>query len=216
MNIVLFGPPGAGKGTQADKLVKDFNLFKVSTGDLLRNEIDNKSELGLKIKSEIEKGMFVSDDIINNLIEKILIKNDLFNRLIFDGYPRNITQAKSLDLLMEKNSQHISCVLCLVVDRDSITKRILGRQVCSKCGLTFNIYFHPSTKENHSCDSKFLLKRSDDNEKTIIKRFETYSNKTLPILDFYSEKRLLHQINGMREIDQIYQEIQGIITSLET
>jgi len=216
VNLVLFGPPGAGKGTQADFIVKAFNLHKISTGDLLRNEIEKKTVIGDEIKSLIEKGSFVSDNIINNLINKTLSNKKLFNRLVFDGYPRNLQQAKNLDKIISDHNQKISCVLSLNVDKDLVIKRILGRQSCSKCGLIFNEFFYPSTKKNHSCDSKFLTKRSDDNEKTIINRFETYMTYTLPILDFYKEKKLLHQINGMREKDEIFKEIRGIIASLET
>ena len=216
MNIILIGPPGAGKGTQANNLVKTFNLFKVSTGDLLRKEIENNSNLGTKIKSLIEKGLFVSDEIIDNLIVKILSNKTFYNRLVFDGYPRNLNQAKNLDLLLKKYKQKISCVLSLNVDKESIIKRILGRQTCTNCGEIFNKYFKAATNINHTCDPKFLIKRSDDNEKAIINRFETYLNKTLPIIDFYSEQNLLHQINGMTEIGQIFDEIRGIIASLET
>ena len=216
MNIILFGPPGAGKGTQANNLVKNFNLHKVSTGDLLREEINKNTNLGNKIKSKIDMGLLVSDDIINNLIENILKDKTFFNRLIFDGYPRNLNQAKILDKLLKKYNQKISCVLSLNVGKKSIIKRIIGRQICSNCGLIFNEYFKLATKQNHACDSRFLNKRSDDNEKTILNRFETYLNKTLPILDFYKGQNLLHQINGMAQIDQIFVEIRDIIASLET
>ena len=215
MNIILFGPPGAGKGTQANNIVKRFNLLKVSTGDLLREEIKNNTDLGIKIKSIINKGLLASDDIINDLVIKVLRDKKFYNRLIFDGYPRNLSQAKDLDLLTKKYNQKISCVLSLNVDKESIIKRVLGRQICTNCGLIFNEYFRPSTKKNHSCDPQFLTKRPDDNKKTIIDRFETYINKTLPILDFYKEQNLLHQINGMAKIDQIFEEIQAIIASLE-
>ena len=216
MNIILFGPPGAGKGTQADNIIKNFNLHKVSTGDLLRNEIKNNTKLSNKIKSIIENGSLVPDDIINSLIAKILSDKKFYNRLIFDGYPRNLSQAKNLNLLLKQFNQKISCVLCLNVDKESIIKRILGRQTCTNCGLIFNEYFYPASSKNHSCDPKFLNKRSDDNEKTILNRFETYLNKTLPILDFYKEQNLLYHINGMTEIDQIFDKIRSIIASLET
>ena len=216
MNIILFGPPGAGKGTQANNIVKKFNLLKISTGDLLREEIKNNTDLGTKIKSIINKGLLVSDDIINDLIANVLIDKKFYNRLIFDGYPRNLSQAKNLDLLTKKYNQKISCVLSLNVDKESIIKRVLGRQICANCGLIFNEYFKPSTRKNHSCDPQFLSKRPDDNEKIIINRFETYLNKTLPILDFYKEQNLLHQINGMAKIDDIYKKIRGIIDSIET
>ena len=215
MNIILFGPPGAGKGTQADKIANFFNLHKVSTGHLLRNEIKNNTNLGNEIESIINKGLLVSDDIINDLIVNILSDGKFYNRLIFDGYPRNLNQAKSLDLLLKKYNQKIFCVLCLNVHKELIIKRIQGRQTCTNCGLTFNEYFYPSTNINHTCDPKFLDKRSDDNEKTIINRYETYLGKTLPMLDFYEEQNLLHQINGRTNIDQIFKEIRAIIASLE-
>ena len=216
MNIILFGPPGAGKGTQGTKIVKKFNLPKVSTGDLLREEIKNNTDLGNKIKSMMDKGSLIFDNIINDLIAKVISNKKFYNRLIFDGYPRNLKQAKNLDSQIKKYKQKISCVLSLNVDKESIIKRISGRQTCVNCGLIFNEYYYPASSKNHSCDPKFLNKRSDDNKKTIINRFETYLNKTLPILDFYKEQNLLHQINGMTKIDQIFDEICGIIASLET
>ena len=216
MNIILFGPPGAGKGTQASKIVKKFNLHKVSTGDLLREEIKNNTDLGNKIKSMMEAGSLISDNIINDLITKVISNKKFYNRLIFDGYPRNLKQGKNLDSQIKKYKQKISCVLSLNVDKESIIKRISGRQTCVNCGLIFNEYYYPASSKNHSCDPKFLNKRSDDNKKIIINRFETYLNKTLPILDFYKEQNLLHQINGMAKIDQIFDEICGIIASLET
>ena len=216
MNIILFGPPGAGKGTQADKIVENFNLYKVSTGDLLREEIKNNTNLGNKIKSIIDKGLLVSDNIINDLIIKILSDKKLYNRLIFDGYPRNLEQVINLDSCIKRYKQKISCVLNLNVEKEFIIKRILGRQICTSCGLIFNEHFKPATSINHSCDPKFLKKRSDDNEETIINRFETYLNTTLPILNFYKERNLLHHINGMSGIDQIFDEICHIIASLET
>ena len=215
MNIILFGPPGAGKGTQANNIVNNFNLHKVSAGDLLRDEIENNTDIGDKIKNILEQGLLVPDEIINDLILKILSNKKYFNRLIFDGYPRNLAQVENLDSKLKKYNQKISCALSLNVDKESIVKRISGRQTCTRCGLIFNKYFNPSTKKNHSCDFKFLIKRLDDNNKTIINRFDTYLKKTLPIINFYKKQNLLHQINGMKKIDQIYEEIQAIITSLE-
>ena len=216
MNIILLGLPGSGKGTQGSILERDLNLFKVSTGDLCREEINKKSSLGDKIKSIIDQGLLVSDDIINNLVESILSNKNYFNRLIFDGYPRSLNQLKHLDILINKYGQKISCVFNLKVNKDSIFKRFTGRQVCSKCGFTFNEFFNPATTENHHCDKKFLLKRSDDNEKTVKNRFITYTKQTLPILNHYQGQNLLHEIDGMRDIALISKEIHRIIHSLET
>ena len=215
MNIILFGPPGAGKGTQADNIVKSFDLHKISTGDLLRDEISRKTNLGNQIKTIIEKGSFVSDEIINDLIERILSDKKYYNRLVFDGYPRNLQQAKNLDLLIEKYNQKISCAISFNVEKEIVVKRILGRQTCTKCGLIFNQYFKPSNSKNHSCDNKYLVKRSDDNEQIILKRYETYLDKTLPILNHYKRLNLLQEIEGKTGIDQIFAEIRAIIASLE-
>ena len=216
MNIVLFGPPGAGKGTQANNLVHEFDLIKISTGDLLRKEIEEKSSLGIEIKSIIDKGLLVSDNIIDNLIEKVMSNKVYEDRLIFDGYPRNLNQAKSLDSLVKKYNQKISCVLSLKVDYNIIIKRIMGRQICLKCELIFNEFFNPSTKENHKCESKFLRKRSDDNENVIKNRLKAHSVETEPVLNYYENQKLLTNIDGMSKIDEIYKEIRQIIHSLKT
>ncbi len=216
MNIILFGPPGSGKGTQADKLVENLNLYKVSTGDLLRDEINNKTALGSKIKILIDKGNFVSDEIINDLIINIISSKKLSNRLIFDGYPRNINQAKNLDEMVIKYNQKISCVLSLRVEDDIILKRILGRQVCSKCGIVFNKFFNPANKNNHKCEFKYLKTRADDTQDTIMKRLNTYSKVTLPLIKYYQKQDLVKEIDGNGKIDQIHEEISNIIKSLGT
>ena len=216
MNIIIFGPPGAGKGTQANKIVKKFKLYKVSTGDLLRDEIKNNTDLGNKIKSMMDSGSLIPDNIINDLIIRVVSNKQNYNRLIFDGYPRNLEQAKNLDSQIKKYQQKISCVLSLNVDKESVIKRISGRKICTNCGLIFNEHYLPPSNKNHSCDPKFISKRSDDNQETIINRFETYLSKTLPILDFYKGQNLLHQINGMAKIDHIFDEICDIIGPLET
>ena len=212
----MFGPPGAGKGTQSETLVKKFNLYKISTGDLLRDEIKKKTALGNKIKIIIDQGQLVSDEIINNLIEGLLLAKEYYNRCIFDGYPRTLNQAKNLDNLIHKHNQKISLVLSLNVDEETIIKRILGRQICSKCGLIFNEFFNPAINKNHTCDSKFLHKRSDDTKETLSNRFKTYSKETLPILNYYRKQGLLSEIDGKGDIHQIYKEIHQIIDSLDT
>ena len=216
MNLILFGPPGAGKGTQADNLVSHFKLHKISTGDLLRTEISKKSKIGLDIETKINKGLFVSDELINNLIKQKLEDKMINNSLVFDGYPRTFKQAENLDLLFKNHNLKISCALSLSVDKETIVKRILGRQTCNKCGRIFNEFFKLARDDEHNCDKKFLVKRSDDNEKTIISRLDTYLEKTLPILDFYKKQKMLYEVNGIGEIDQIFQEILHIISALDT
>ena len=215
MNIILFGPPGAGKGTQSDFITKSFNLHKVSTGDLLRNEVHKKTDIGNKIKLTLDQGILAPNEIINELIEKILSTKKYYNRIIFDGYPRNLEQAKKLDILLNKYDQKISFVFSLNVDKEIILKRILGRQICTKCGIIFNEYFNPATNKNHTCETKFLIKRSDDNEKTILYRYDTYLDKTLPILEYYKKLNLLYEIDGSIKIDEIFNKISHIMASIE-
>mgnify|MGYP001283134366 FL=1 len=214
MNIILFGPPGAGKGTQGDYLVKSFNLFKISTGDLLRNEIKNESLLGKEIKSVIEKGKFVSDNIVNKLIDSVVFEKKYYNKIIFDGYPRNLTQVNHLESVINKNNQKISCVLNINVNQETVIKRILGRQSCSKCGKIFNKFYNPPNVTNHKCEPKHLKTRSDDTEETIKKRYKTYEEITFPIIEHYRNRNMLFDVNGMVEISEINEEINGIIKRL--
>ena len=215
MNLILFGPPGAGKGTQSNELSKNYNLQKVSTGDLLRNEIEKKTLLGKEIKEAIDKGKLVSDKIINSLIDLLLSEKKFHNRLIFDGYPRNLNQAETLENSLNKFNQKILCVLSLNVDKEIIIKRILGRQICSKCGLIFNEFYYPGNKKEYKCNLKFLEKRPDDNREIIETRYDTYLKETKPILNFYKNKDLLHEVNGMNKISTIYEEICSIIGALK-
>ena len=212
MNIILFGPPGAGKGTQSQNIVKKFKLHQLSTGDLLRNEIKNKTKIGKKIEQIISQGDFASDDIVNKLL-KNFITNPLYrNRIIFDGYPRNITQAENLEVMLNGDNQSINFILFLKVNREIIEKRILGRITCEKCNKTFNEFFDKKEDiENHECDKKYLKKRKDDNRETIITRYEEYIQKTKPVLDFYSSRNYFHEIDGSLQIDEIRAKIEDIL-----
>jgi len=215
MNIVIFGPPGACKGTQSEFIVKKYNLFQLSTGDLLRQEIKNKSEIGLKIGSIVNAGSLVSDDIVSKLIDHFVSKDLYRNKIIFDGYPRNISQAENLNIVLNKYNQKIDVVLKLTVSQNIIKKRISGRSVCSMCGKIYNEFFNPAPLNAECCASKFLQKRGDDTIDIAIKRFDTYENETKPILNFYRKMNLLKEVNGESKIDQIYDEISEIIDSIE-
>ena len=185
MNLVIFGPPGAGKGTQSKFIVKKYNFYQLSTGELLRKEINNKSKLGEEISSIINSGKLVSDDIVSNLIEKFVSNKNFQNKLIFDGYPRNLSQAQNLDTLLKNYNQKIQLVLKLSVSLDVIKKRISERL--------------------------FQEKRSDDTEDIVIKRFQTYEKSTAPVIDYYKKSNLLKVVNGEATISEINNEISGII-----
>ena len=185
MNIILFGPPGAGKGTQSKYLVNRLKNFQVSTGDILREEIRINSDIGQQINNNMNEGKFVSDKIVNELIEKLIYDPQKKNKLIFDGYPRSLSQAKYLDLLLEKSNQKIDHIFFLNVNKDTIIERIEKR--------------------------KILENRSDDNTETILKRYDTYMETTRPVLDYYSKNLNFHEINGTQEIDQITKEIEAFI-----
>ena len=215
MNIIIFGPPGAGKGTQSDFIVKNFNLFKLSTGDLLREEIKKKTTLGLKITTIVNSGSLVSDDIINNLIEKIISNKKYENRIIFDGYPRNLSQAENLNNLLFKHNQKIDVVVKLKVSLDVIKKRITGRLTCSKCSKIYNEFFSPPPGNFICCEGAILQKRDDDNVDVAIKRFETYEKSTEPVLDFYKKMNLVKDLDGEMNIDSIQSKISDYLTVIE-
>jgi len=185
VNIILFGPPGAGKGTQAKYLVKKINSFQISTGDLLRDEIKKDTEIGRKIINDMNDGKFVNDEIVNQLIEKVVFDPQKKNKLIFDGYPRSISQAQNLDLLLNKSHQKLNFIFFLNVTKETIVKRIEKR--------------------------KILEKRSDDDSKTILKRYDKYMQTTKPVLDFYSKNPIFHEIDGSMKIDEITSKIDTFL-----
>ena len=215
MNIVIFGPPGAGKGTQSKFIVKKFNLFQLSTGELLRNEIINKTQLGINISSTMNSGNLVSDKIVSNLIEIYISNNDFNDRLIFDGYPRNISQAENLNLLLKKFNKKIDLVLKLSVPIDMIKKRITGRSICSICGKIYNEFFNPAPINANCCSSKYLQKRSDDTLDIAISRYENYEKNIKPVTDFYKETKLLKVVNGETSIMAITKEISDLIEAVK-
>ncbi len=185
MNIILFGPPGAGKGTQAKYMVNKINGFQISTGDMLRNEIQKNSEIGKIIANDMNDGKFVSDNIVNKLIKDVIFDRNKQGKLIFDGYPRSLSQAKNLDLLLMNSNQKINHIFFLNVSKDIIIKRIEKRK----------------DEEN----------RQDDDLKTILKRYDVYMETTKPVLEHYSKNSNFHEIDGSLEIDQITNKIDTFL-----
>ena len=207
----MFGPPGAGKGTQSQYLVNTHNYNQISTGDLLRDEIKKDTDLGNKILSKIDIGEFVEDEIVNSLIKKVISNKKYNNKLIFDGYPRNISQAKKLDEIMLKNNQTISAIIYLDASRDIIEKRILGRVVCDKCNKTLNEYLDIKEIQNHKCGKEYFKKRKDDNSDTIMKRYDTFITETNPLLDYYKKKPCFFKIDATLKINEISAKIEKIV-----
>ena len=189
MNIVIFGPPGAGKGTQSNFIEKKYNLHQLSTGELLRNEIKNSTSLGKEISSIINSGNLVSNEIVSDLIEKYISNTMYEGRLIFDGYPRNLIQAENLKNLLNKYNQKIGIVLKLSVSLDTVKKRISERQT--------------------------LEKRADDKERIAIKRYEMYEKNIEPVIEFYKQSNLLTVVNGENSINEINEEICGLIDGIK-
>jgi adenylate kinase len=211
VNLILLGPPGSGKGTQAQFIAKKFNLYQLSTGDLLRDEIKNKTGVGKKIENIIAHGDFVVDEIVNKLLKTVIANPSHRNNIIFDGYPRNINQAENLEIILNADNQFINFILFLKVTREIIEKRIFGRITCAKCNKTFNEYLDKDEIEKHECGNNYLKKREDDNKEVIITRYDEYMKKTKPVLDFYSSRDYFHEIDGSQEIQAINNKIEQIL-----
>ena len=211
MNILFLGAPGSGKGTQSKNIENEFNIPQISTGDLLRAETSSGSELGEELKKIMSSGKFVSDDIVLGLVSKKINSDECKNGFILDGFPRNLSQASSLDDLLKKLGVSIEYVFLIDVPTDLIIKRCVGRITCNTCGKIENEYFS-DYREGDKCGEGVFVKRADDNEETVSNRLKVYAEQTEPIIEFYKEQGILHRIIGGEDGPQrLTDEILSII-----
>ncbi len=213
MNIILFGPPGAGKGTQADMLAEKFALAKLSTGDMLRAAVASGSPIGKELKTVMDAGKLVSDDLIISIIRERIKQEDCAKGFILDGFPRTIPQAEALDAMLEKEKLKLDHVIELKVDDAALVERISGRYSCAKCGAGYHDSFkQPKTSGMcDACGSEKFKRRDDDKPETVAKRLEAYYAQTAPVLPYYASKGMLKTLDGMAEIDAVSAQILKLV-----
>jgi len=212
MRIILLGAPGSGKGTQAEKLMEDYNLPQISTGMLLREAISQGTELGRKVQEIMAAGNLVSDPIVLDLIRQSLQQPDSENGFVLDGYPRNINQAQSLEDLLNAIDKPLNAALLVDVESEILIKRLSGRRTCSLTGKTLNVYFSSEDEINECINSGGkLIQREDDNVESITNRINVYKEQTEPLIDFYKNKNLLKVIDGEGKIADVYDRVIKIL-----
>lgn len=211
MKLILLGPPGAGKGTQAGKIVEKYDVVHISTGDIFRKNLSENTPLGQKAKEYMDKGLLVPDDVTVAMVEDRLTWDDAKNGYMLDGFPRTTVQAQALDKILAKNSDKLDLALCIEVDYSLLTKRITGRRMC-KCGATYHNEFQPPKVEG-ICDKcgKELYQRDDDKEETVAKRLKEYDSKTQPLVDYYKNQNILKTVDGSRNVDDVFKDISKIL-----
>lgn len=217
MNIILMGLPGAGKGTQAEKIKVNYPIPHISTGDMFRSAIKNETPLGIEAKSYIDKGQLVPDSVTIGLVEERLNQEDAKEGFLLDGFPRTVEQAVALDEILAKSGRKIEKVLNIDVESSILLPRLTGRRICKSCGNTYHLVFNP-TKEKGVCDNceGELYQRSDDNEETVANRLEVNIKQTKPLLDFYSKKEnVVENINGEQDIDIVFSDVREILDTLK-
>ncbi len=212
MNIVFLGPPGAGKGTQAKRITERYGIPQISTGDMFREHLSKGTELGKKAKEYMEKGQLVPDEIVLSMVEERLKQPDCEKGFILDGFPRTVPQAEALDEMLAKWGKKIDYAIAIEVPDEELVKRLTGRRTCKKCGMMYHVIFKPP-KEEGKCDAcgGELYQRADDNEETVRNRLKVYHESTAPLIDYYEKKGVLHRVDGMGSIDEIFERIVKIL-----
>jgi len=212
VNILFMGPPGAGKGTQAENIVNEFGIPHISTGDAFRLAIKQGTPIGIKAKEFMDQGLLVPDDVTIGIVEERLQQSDCEKGFLLDGFPRTLSQAEALDDILARLNTGLDHVINLKVDREKLLARLTGRRICKNCGSTYHVIFNPPKQEGicDKCGGE-LYQRSDDNEESVGIRLDEYINKTAPLLTFYENKGLLRQIDGDQEIDVVSSQIASIL-----
>ncbi|SCZ08939.1 adenylate kinase [Alkaliphilus peptidifermentans] len=212
MRIILMGPPGAGKGTQAVAISDHFKIPHISTGDIFRHNIKEGTELGKKAKSFMDQGLLVPDEIVVAIVEDRLKKDDCQTGFLLDGFPRTVPQAEALDQALEKMNVHLTKAINIEVDKHVLIDRAVGRRICKDCGATYHIQFNPSNSGEacEKCGGK-LYQRDDDNEETVTTRIEVYLKETLPLIEYYQQKGILVVIDGQKDIDRVFDDVVNVL-----
>ena len=216
MNLVLMGLPGAGKGTQAEKIVEKYNIPHISTGDMFRAAIKGGTELGLKAKSFMDKGELVPDEVTIGIVRERLSKDDCKKGFLLDGFPRTVAQAEALENILSELNRPIDYVINVDVDKDILMERLTGRRICKECGATYHLVFNPPAKED-VCDrcGGELYQRADDNAETVQNRLDVNLKQTKPLLSFYEDKGTLRYINGQQDIKVVFEDIDTLLGGLQ-
>ncbi len=212
MNIVLFGPPGAGKGTQAKELTKRYGIPHISTGDILRANVRDGTELGMKAKEYMDRGELVPDTVLIGLIRNRLNEPDCKEGYLLDGYPRTIPQADALDIILREIGKPLDVVINIDVSDDSLVERLSGRRTCPTCGESYHVVFNPPEQQGvcDACGSQ-LYQRDDDREEVIRQRLAVYNQKTKPLIDYYAKAGILVNIDGSRSVDEVFRAVSGVM-----
>ena len=217
LNLMLMGLPGAGKGTQAEKIVDEYKIPHISTGDIFRAAMKNSTPMGLEAKKFIDKGELVPDEVTNGIVKERLAKDDVNDGYMLDGFPRNMAQAEALDEFGKELGKSLNCVINIHVDPESLMERLTGRYICRDCGATYHKVFNP-TKVEGTCDrcgGHEFFQREDDKPETVKNRLDVNIKMNTPLLDFYKKQGLLHEVNGNQDIDKVFADIKEILDQIK-